>query len=137
MTIPPAWIFGGILAVAVGGYVLHCEHAKGKLAEQAAIAKEQEKTNAATAMRQLKLKERTDEEYERRIADLRGRLRVKPASVLPAAPTTATDPQLACFDYSLLERALQRLDNGVRGLLEEGDEAAIGLEIAKRWAQGQ
>ena len=143
--IPLSWIAAGILALAVGGYVWHCEATKrdhaqlvARLEEQ---AKAQEIANAKEALRQAKNKERTDEEQNRRLADLRRankRLRDELADTVfvpPAAPGSASS-DLACFDREQLNGALRAFAAGVQGLIEEGGEAVIGLDAAKGWARG-
>lgn len=134
--IPISWILAGVLALAVGGYVWHCEAIKAEKSKMEAVAEEQQRHNAITALRQHKLKERSDEEYERRIAALRSRLQQPIASVLPPAAGTPGGSEYACFDRAELDAALGRFIRRAAGIVAQGDEAAIGLDAAKRWAQG-
>jgi hypothetical protein len=55
--------------------------------------------------------------------------------VVPPAPAGTRDPATACFDRPQLERAIRDFEAGVEGLIEQGDEARVGLDGAKRWAQ--
>ena len=42
---------------------------------------------------------------------------------------------LACFDRAELEQALRRFDEGVTGIIGEGDADAVGLNSVREWAQ--
>lgn len=66
----------------------------------------------------------------KRLRDERARSRF-----VPAAAPGSTSPDRACFGRSELERALQRLDEAVSGLVAEGDAARIDLNTAKGWAK--
>ena len=127
----------GLLAAAVGAYVWHCERAKDRLAASIAIAEQQAVQNAKQALRDLKNKERSDENLQRNLGRLRAdvvRLRNASASVLPAAPTGAGDPQRACFDRAQLDDALRRFAGGAAELVGEGAAAVEGLDSLKDWA---
>lgn len=50
------------------------------------------------------------------------------------APGSAS-PERACLDRGELERTLERIDAVGAGIAAEGDQARIGLDAAKRWAQ--
>lgn len=128
----------GLLAAAVGMYVWHCERAKDKLAQSIAIAEQQAVENAKQAMRDLKNKERADENYQRNITRLRAdvkRLRNASASLVPPAPAGSPSPERACFDRGAIDTALRAFTDGVAGLIEEGDAAIIGLDEAKAWSK--
>ena len=56
-------------------------------------------------------------------------------SLVPAAAPGASRPELACFDRPLLIGALRRFEEGVEGLVGEGDQATVSLNTAKEWAQ--
>jgi hypothetical protein len=94
----------------------------------------------ATAAEDKRKKESSDHEYETRIASLAAdnqRLRDARArsGYVPAAPAGSRSPGLACFDRAELEQALRRFDEGVTGIIDEGDADAVGLNSAREWAQ--
>lgn len=85
-------------------------------------------------------KTKADNENKLTITSLRAdvkRLRNARASsnYLPSAPTGAQRPDLACFDRTELEQSLRSFDAGIQGLVDEGSEAAVNLNTARRWAQ--
>lgn len=130
----------GLLAVTVGMYVWHCERAKNKLAASIALAEQQAVENAKQALRDLKNKERVDENYIRNVTRLRAdvkRLRNASASLVPPAPAGSPSPERACFDRADLTAAIRSYREGVLGLLEEGGAAVEGLDEARRWAGGR
>ena len=95
----------------------------------------------ATAAEDKRKKESSDHEYETTIASLRAdvkRMRDDRARsrFVPAAPAGSRSVDLACFDRAELEQALQRFDDGISGLIAEGDAGAVGLNVARRWAAG-
>ena len=84
-------------------------------------------------------KQEADHAYETRINFLTAdnkRMRNARAnsSFVPAAAPGADNPYLVCFDRTQLESAIRGLDLGVQGLVDRGDEAAVGLEVARKWA---
>lgn len=126
----------GLVVMAVGSYVLHAEYVKKQWAEAQAIAKRQEAENAKQALRDLRNKERSDENYQRNIARLRadvGRLRDSRPVILPSTGSSPGGLDQACYDRDSLESAIRTFENGVLGLIEKGDEAIIGLDEAKTW----
>ena len=134
------WRLVGMAAVLlfVGGYVLHCERVKSNWAEAKAIAHRQDAENAKQALRDLKNKERSDENYQRNITRLAAdvkRLRDARPSLLPAPAPGATDPERICFDRTDLSSALLRYREGVLGVLTEGAKAVEGLDEVKAWAR--
>jgi hypothetical protein len=136
--ISPSWIVAGVVVLAAGGYVLHCEHVKKNWAEAAAIAQRQTAENAKQVLRDVKAKERSDENYTRNLARLRAdlnRLRDSRASLLPSAPAGAADPDRACFDRPQLDAALRAYREGILGIIGEGAAALEGLDEARVWAQ--
>lgn len=138
--IPKEWIVYGLIALAVGGYVLHCEHVKRELASAKAVAEQQVRENAKQALHDLKSKERSDENYKRNIARLSAdlkRLRSDRASLVPAAPASTARPDLACFDRAELDAALRSYREGVIGLVGEGAAAIDGLDEAKAWVHSR
>jgi hypothetical protein len=95
----------------------------------------------ATAAEDKRKKESSDHEYETTIASLRAdvkRMRDDRARsrFVPAAPAGSRSVGLACFDRAELEQALQRFDDGISGLIAEGDAGAVGLNVARSWASG-
>ena len=100
-----------------------------------------EKLAKATAAADKQNKERVDREYQttitslaadvKRLRDARTR-----AGYVPATPAGSRSPDLACFDRAELEQALRRFDEGVTGLIGEGDTTALGLNAARSWANG-
>ena len=95
----------------------------------------------ATAAEDKRKKESSDHEYETRIASLTAdvkRMRDDRARsrFVPAAPAGSRSVGLACFDRAELEQALQRFDDGISGLIAEGDAGAVGLNVARSWASG-
>jgi methionine synthase I (cobalamin-dependent) len=130
-------ILAGAAVLAVVGYVLHCEAVKEDWKEAQAIAQRQAAENAKQALRDLKNKERTDENYQRNIARLAAdvkRLRNARPSFVPSAGGSPGSAELACFDRAALDDALQRYRAGIIGLLEEGAKAVEGLNEARAWA---
>lgn len=99
------------------------------------------KLTEATAAEDKRKKESSDHEYETTIASLRAdvkRMRDDRARsrFVPAAPAGSRSVDLACFDRAELEQALQRFDDGISGLIAEGDAGAVGLNVARSWASG-
>lgn len=109
-------------------------------AETAALGKVAEANRIAVETADNARKAKADNENRSTIAVLRAdnkRLRDERASssFLPQASPTARSPDSITFDRRLLEQALQRLDEGVSGLVGAGDEARVNLDTAKTWAQ--
>jgi hypothetical protein len=135
----PDWrliVLAAVVLVA-GGYIWHCENVKGELATSVALAKQQAVENAKQALRDMKKKERSDEDHDRRMARLRvdiKRLRDASASILPPAAPGAADPSRITFDRAELDAALRKYRQGVLGIVEEGGAAVEGLDTAKVWA---
>lgn len=136
-------ILGGVLLIAVGGYVLHCEHVKKDrasfIATLEAQAAAQKKENERITKENVSRKEKADAETTKlrtANATLSKRLRDNAgASVLPAPAPGAGSPDRACFGRADLDRALQRFTGGAAELVIQGDEARVGLDVARRWAQ--
>lgn len=128
-------------AWTVQGWRLDTVQAKfdGFVATVKAEGEAAEKLAKAAAAEDKRNKESSDHEYESRIASLTAdnqRLRDARArsGYVPAAPAGSRSPELACFDRTELEQALRRLDEGISGLIDEGDADAVGLNVARRWA---
>lgn len=57
------------------------------------------------------------------------------ADYLPPAPADTKCPEgWACFDRTLLQQAIRQLDEGVSGILAEGDSVRLRLSEAITWA---
>lgn len=141
--ISPQMVVYALLATVVTGYVLHCEHVKKDRAQFIAKLETQAEEQKRKIDKQVKddkaAKEKADAESKKLRADnaaLSKRLRDERArsGILPPAPATAKRPDAITFDRASLERALQRLDDGVSGIVAEGDQARIDLDTAKRWS---
>jgi len=100
-----------------------------------------ERAAAQEKMNQLR-KEKADATHGKVVTDLRvtvKRLRDEAdarGSGVPAAPADSSRTDLACFDRAELGAAFGGLVGGFRKLVDEGDASAIGLDVAKEWAQG-
>lgn len=156
MTLIPLWaralaLLALVAAVWGHGAYTGYQHAHGQTvalqaqfdtfkAETAALGKVAEANRIAVETADKARKEKADNENRSTLATLRAdnkRLRDERSSgsFLPQASPTARSPDTITFSRSLLESALQRLDEGVSGLVGEGDEARINLDTAKIWAQ--
>ena len=129
---------------AVGGYVWHCESVKkdsaafiGRLEEQA----EAQRLRVVAKITKDKInKERTDAKNKKDLNDQRTinkRLRDQRASAdfLPSPAPASKSPDEATIIRPEFERAIRKFDQGVQGLIDEGDEARIDLNSAKAWAK--
>ena len=126
-----AWWVQGQRLDAVQAFVATTK-AEGDAAQKLAEAK---------AAEDKRKKESSDHEYETTIASLRTdvkRMRDDRARsrFVPAAPAGSRRVDLACFDRAELEQALQRFDDGISGLIAEGDAGTVGLNVARSWASG-
>lgn len=117
---------------------------RGRVAAEGAAAQARA---VAQAERDKRRKENADKDHAQTVAALdiavRG-LRVAADNhsfTVPAAPSGSQRPDLACFDRGDYQRAwgedFKRLRDGIRVLLDEGAACTVGLDAAKRWAQGQ
>ena len=86
--------------------------------------------------RLLKQAEAKGEKAKSDLAVANKRLRDERAGrgAVPAAPDGSKRPDLACFDRPLLESALRRLDAGVSGIVDAGDESTLRLKLSRDWA---
>lgn len=132
---------GGGVAWKVQGWRLDAVQAKfdGFVATTKAEGEAVKKLADATAAEDKRKKENSDHDYQTRIAGLvanNRRLRDARArsGYVPAAPAGSRNPEIACFDRSELDQALRRLDEGVTGLIAEGDADTVGLNVARSWA---
>jgi hypothetical protein len=142
-----AFAFGALSAGGVAwkvqGWRLDAVQAKfdGFAATVKAQGETAKKLADATAVEDKRKKESADHEYQTTIAGLNAdvkRLRDDRArsGYVPAAPAGSRSPGLACFDRAELEQALRRFDEGVTGIIAEGDADAVGLNVARSWAGG-
>lgn len=123
------------------GYVKGCSDERGRFEDfkraEAAVAKAQEEQTARVIKEQKTAKEKADAENRNARAALERLRRERSRTVYVPAPAPATRrPDLACFDRSALEQAIRRLAERVSGIAAKGDEAAVDLNSARRWAQG-
>ncbi|HEY6018728.1 MAG TPA: hypothetical protein VIY48_02215, partial [Candidatus Paceibacterota bacterium] len=105
--------------------------AEGKAAEKVARAHEEHDKQAkevADANAKKLLADNAD--LGKRLRNARSR-----SGFLPKPPADSPSPERACFDRTLLESALQRLDDGVQGLISEGDASKLKLSTAEEWAK--
>lgn len=144
MIIPGSWqlIAAGVVVVAVGGYVLHCEHVKKDraafISKLEAQAEAQRKEVQRITKENVSRKEKADADHKRTTDSLRAdlkRLRERPgAGTVPAAPSGSGRPDLACFDRAEYQRAYRDLVAEVRGLSDEGSTCTVDLNTGKGWA---
>ena len=134
---PAVIIAAFVVGAAVGGSAAWT-HQQSKIADieaagKAASIRAKEQTNAA-----IEEKEKSDEKYRASIdalsADLE-RLRIARArsNYVPASPSGSRNPGIACFDRAALERAIQRLDDGISGVVAKGDSSAVALDSLRVW----
>ncbi len=132
---------GGGAAWTVQGWRLDAVQSKfdGFVATVKAEGEAAQKLSTAQEKKDKLNKEQTDAETKRTLAALRAdnkRLRDARAvgSYVPSAASSTSDPDRACFDRAQLESAVRLLDSEVSGLVEQGSEAVIKLDIVKAWA---
>lgn len=136
-----ATLAGAAIAWTLQGWRLDAVKAefKGFVDTTRAIGEAAQQAAIATAKADHQRKEHADAENITTLDRLRAdnqRLRDARAgrSFLPAAAPGARSPATACFDRPELERSLRDFDRGITGLIDEGDEARVNLDTAKRWA---
>lgn len=140
------------LGLAIGGSVAwmtqaaRIDHIKS---EHAAFVANTKAEGEAAARRAAELeatyrtqKEESDRDYQSRIASLDAdvrRLRDKRTgrSYVPAAAPGADNPNRACFGRADLESAIGKFIADIQGLVEQGDVALTGLNVAKEWADAR
>ena len=133
----------GIAIMAVVGFVWNCERVKTNyqelIASMKVAAQENDKRVKIAIAQAKKDKEKADNENKvsrSRIASLSSQLRdARSGSYLPPATAGSASPATITLDRTALDAAIRRLDAGVQGLIDEGDQAVIDLDTAKRWAQ--
>jgi len=134
----------GLLSIALKVQSSRLEATKAEYAAFVATTKaigEKAQAEAKLKETQDKLaKEKADNENQTnraRLAVLTKRLRDSNSgsSLLPAIPTNAGSAETITFDRPSLDRALSSYEEGIAGLIEEGDKAIIDLNTAKQWAK--
>jgi hypothetical protein len=112
--------------------------AEGEIAAFRAVSKAQEEVNRKKAEGDAKLKKEKDDEAKRKLAaaDARyKRLLDSSGRISLPTPEPSGSPDLACFDRTQFLGAINGFLAEVAGLAHEGDQKAIGLDIARQWAQ--
>lgn len=104
------------------------------------LGKQAIKEKAAKEAADKQRKENADKENTKLQTDLAAankRLRDTRASggYLPPASAASKRPEVATINRTEFESAVKRLDAGVSGLVEKGDQARVDLDTARRWAQ--
>jgi len=59
------------------------------------------------------------------------------SSYLPKASPSSKHPDTACLYRAKLNAAMGHLDEAGQAIIDQGDSARIGLDIAKSWAQNR
>lgn len=144
------WIAGVIaatiigLSIAVKVQTARLEAVKAEYsafkAQVAALGEAAAKEAARVNLANQKAKEVADAKTKALLvanADLGKRLRDARSNsgFLPKPPADSRSPQLACFQRTELESALQRLDAGVSELIGEGATFQLRLATAAEWAK--
>lgn len=138
------FIAGAGIVLAIGGYYLDCEHNKNDYKNFVASLKADQKLAEKVSGIQAKNDRRKNEILHNENANLRAsnaalsrslRDARSRANYLPPAAPGAKRPEVATFDRQELERAIQRLDDRVSGIIEKGDQARIDLDTARSWAK--
>lgn len=106
-----------------------------------ALGRAAEKQTAARIAADKLNKETTDANHAKTLAALRADnqrlLNARSSrSILPASTATAGSVEASTirFDRGLLDDAIRRLDAGVSGIAEQGDEARLSLNVARQWS---
>jgi hypothetical protein len=128
----PAWKYQGARLEAVQARY------DSFVAQTKLIGEQAEKEAAARIAADKLNKEKSDAEYTKLSAanaDLAKRLHNARSHIgyLPPARAASSHPDRACLARAEFESAIRRLDDGVSGLIAEGDAARIGLDVAKEW----
>jgi len=148
---PPMWaiaLTAGLLGAGCAWYVqgLRIDAVQAEFDSFVATTKAQGEVAAELALKRTaedkRKKELIDNVYNLSVASLNAdikRLRDARASsrFVPAAPAAPGSTSSACFDRAELERTLQQLDSEVSGIVAEGDESALALNVARMWASDQ
>lgn len=152
----PIWAYGAIgaaVAIAVLGVAVKVQTSRldackaDHAAFVAMVRMDGERAEKAAKEREAadkKRKESADADLKKARSDLAGvvdayrGLREQRSAAfrgLPSTPASADGAARTCFDAAEFGRAMERLDGGCAAIAAEGDQARIGLDAAKRWAQ--
>lgn len=136
-------VIATVLVTAVGGYIWHCQRVSAQFTEFKILTKAAgEQAKAAAEKKEAddrQAKEKSDAENERTIATLRSTIaklrHARPSSsFVPATPPSSSRPDLICFDRTEYIRTDGDFTDRARNLSDEGSEATVNLNTAKRWA---
>jgi hypothetical protein len=132
---PKVWIVLAIVAATALG--LGYTYRKGGDAPRAEIAA-MKQAQAVEAARQLKNKERADEEAKSRSAAVGRELdRLRGlAGLTPGVPVGTKRPDLIAFDRAEFDRALRDYEGEVQEVLGVCAAAVVDLDVARDWAKG-
>ena len=139
------WVLLIAGSLLVGAYVKGCSDEKARsdafVASVQAVGQAQEALTRGRVLADKQAKEKADADHKTHLAALHNtvkRLRDQRTSggFLPAPSPDSPSPDRATFERAELVRALQQFDGEVAGLTQEGDEARLALDAAKKWAQG-
>lgn len=148
--IPTQYMLLGVAALVAAsmgfGYVKGAHHAELKAAKfeaaTEALGKAQLQQTKTINARNLQLKQEADLAYAKSQSDLTAlyadyrRLRNRPGgSVVPRTPTFAPSADRTCFKSTELADAIRGYEEGVLGILEQGDHAINALNTAKDWGK--
>lgn len=136
-----ALLFGYVQTKRLGE--TRAEHA-AYVATVTAEAERASRENALRAMRELRAKERADEENARTVAALRARVerlrRESPAvsggAAAPAPAASKCPDGQVCFDAAEYQRAYGVFAAGARAVADSCTEMIADLDTAKGWARG-
>jgi len=146
--IPTPYMLIGIAALVLAsmgfGWMKGAHHEALKAAKfeaaTEALGKAQAQRSKEINAHNLQLKQEADNENKRTtaalLADIK-RLRNARASgsFVPGSASAPASPDRATFDRAELEQSIRDFDTGVQGLVDQGSQAVIDLDSAKRWAQ--
>ena len=147
---PLVYLLAGIAFVAtLGGVYLKIHHdgytqGSAEVKNEWNTANEQaRKVAVAQDARNLARKEKADADAAKTRRDLAGlydayaslRDQRRLGSLLPEAAPGSPSPDRITFNRKGFDSALSGFDQGVTGLLKEGDGAITDLNAAKKWAQ--
>lgn len=128
-----------VLAGFGGMQTYRLKHAQNELAGIKAAAQVLEEQNRKKEAADLKLKESKDAEYKRRIAGLQSRydgvLKSRPSALPAPEPADSAPGALVCFQRDLVESAINGFVRDAARIALEGDQATIGIDVARNWVQ--
>lgn len=126
------------------GYVKGCSDErrelilyKEKVESAARVAEQQARDRIERERLAKESADRLAARLRRDLSATRERLRdYTSSSILPTASSTSTSSERVTFDRAELELSLRAFIEGVSELIGEGDEAVVGLSVAREWAYG-